>query len=100
MKIFVIGLFLAFGSVSSLRFSHPPITVDSDVILVNKPATLKCNYVKFRTEDIREITWYIGYGGFKGKVRQSNVDFEIGTYLKTNFQICKILDFQLPCHYR
>ena len=69
MKIFVIGLFLAFGSVSALRFSHPPITVDSDVILVNKPATLKCNYVKFRTEDIREITWYIGYGGFKGKVR-------------------------------
>ena len=83
MKIFVIGLFLAFGSVSALRFSHPPITVDSDVILVNKPATLKCNYVKFRTEDIREITWYIGYGGFKGKVRQRNLLIylnRLGTY--------------------
>jgi len=52
----------------ALRFSHVPITVDSDVILVNKPAELTCNYVKFRTETVREINWFISYQGFSAKV--------------------------------
>merc|ERR1719331_1841266 len=52
----------------ALRFSHVPITVDSDVILVNKPAELTCNYVKFRTETVREINWFITYQGFSAKV--------------------------------
>ena len=53
----------------ALRFSHVPITVDSDVILVNKPAELTCNYVKFRTETVREINWFITYQGFSAKVK-------------------------------
>ena len=59
----------------ALRFDiNDPITVDTDVILVGKPAILKCNYMKFRTENVREITWYIAYDGFKSKVsnRQSS----------------------------
>ena len=52
----------------ALRFSHVPITVDSDVILINKPAELSCNYVKFRTETVREINWFITYQGFSAKV--------------------------------
>ena len=53
----------------ALRFDiNDPITVDTDVILVGKPAILKCNYMKFRTENVREISWYIAYDGFKSKV--------------------------------
>ena len=66
MKIWV--LLLAFGLSEALRFSHIPITMDSDVIVVNKPVKLTCNYVKFRTESVREISWYIGYEGFRSKV--------------------------------
>jgi len=53
----------------ALRFDiNDPITVDTDVILVGKPAILKCNYMKFRTENVREISWYIAYDGFKSKI--------------------------------
>jgi len=61
-------LFSVLGACLALRFSHVPIEVDSDVILVNKPAELKCNYVKFRTETVREINWFISYPGFSAKV--------------------------------
>ena len=61
-------LFSVLGACLALRFSHVPVEVDSDVILVNKPAELKCNYVKFRTETVREINWFISYPGFSAKV--------------------------------
>merc|ERR1711936_1494863 len=57
-----------FGLSLGLRFSHVPITVESDVILINKPTELTCNYVKFRTETVREINWYMSYQGFSAKV--------------------------------
>jgi len=60
--------FSILGSTLGLRFSHVPITVESDVILVNKPTELTCNYVKFRTETVREINWFISYQGFSSKV--------------------------------
>ena len=60
--------FPIFGLSLGLRFSHVPITVESDVILINKPTELTCNYVKFRTETVREINWYMSYQGFSAKV--------------------------------
>ena len=64
----------------ALRFSHVPITVDSDVILVNKPAELTCNYVKFRTETVREINWFISYQGFSAKVIMHGTLDEAGCF--------------------
>jgi hypothetical protein len=29
---------------------------------------LTCNYVKYRTEAVREISWYVGYSGFSTKI--------------------------------
>ena len=65
--IFIFCTLVAFAT--ALRFSNDPITVDTDVILVNQPAKLTCNYVKFRTETVREISWFIAYSGFRSKVR-------------------------------
>jgi len=64
----IILSFSILGATLGLRFSHVPITVESDVILVNKPTELTCNYVKFRTETVREINWFISYQGFSAKV--------------------------------
>merc|ERR1712241_735949 len=61
-------IFSLSGLSLGLRFSHVPITVESDVILINKPTELTCNYVKFRTETVREINWYMSYQGFSAKV--------------------------------
>ena len=62
-------IFLSFClCANSLRFSTPAITVDSDAIIVNRPAKLTCNYVKFRTESVRGIGWYLSYEGFRSKV--------------------------------
>jgi len=72
--IFVTDLSLA------LRFGNIPITVDSDVILVNKPTLLKCNYVKFRTETVREINWFISYKGFSAQI----FNFMVSTGQKKN----------------
>ena len=58
---------------SALRFSHNPISVDTDVLVVGRPSTLTCNYVKFRIETIREISWFFGYNGMKMKVFNYNV---------------------------
>jgi hypothetical protein len=68
--ILVLSLFLTIqdGGVEALRFAPSPITVDTEVILINRPATLTCNYVKFKTESVREITWYAAYEGFRSKV--------------------------------
>jgi len=55
-------------SVHALRFSTPSITVDSDAIIVGRPAKLTCNYVKFRTESVRGIGWYLSYEGFRSKI--------------------------------
>ena len=52
----------------SLRFAHNPVSVDSEVLIVGRPARLTCNFVKYRTESVREITWYLGYAGFNTKI--------------------------------
>ena len=45
--------------------------------VVGRPTKLTCNYVKFRTEAVREIAWYAGYNGINTKVssrdRQSSL---------------------------
>merc|ERR1711953_497785 len=64
-------LILAFGLcavANALRFSTPSITVDTDAIIVGQPAKLTCNYVKFRTETVRGIGWYLSYEGFRSKI--------------------------------
>ena len=43
------------------RFAHFPITIDTDFLIVGKPSTVTCNYVKKRVEKVREITWFAGY---------------------------------------
>ena len=40
--------------------------------IVGRPAKLTCNYVKFRTESVREIAWFAGYNGINTKVHISN----------------------------
>jgi len=64
-----------YGSVSALRFAHSPVTVDTEAIIVGRPARLKCNYVKYRTESVRQIKWFAGYPGFKSKI----FDFAVTT---------------------
>ena len=44
-------------------------------IIVGRPARLKCNYVKYRTESVRQIKWFAGYPGFKSKI----FDFAVTT---------------------
>ncbi len=55
-------------TVSALRFDTEPVTADTGVLTVNNPSKLTCNYVKFSTENVREIVWYAGYNGMKTKV--------------------------------
>lgn len=62
---FVLGLAAEFAD--ALRFAHNPVSVDTEVLIVGRPARLTCNYVKYRTESVREISWFIGYAG--GKIR-------------------------------
>lgn len=61
-------LVLTTVTVSSLRFDSEPVTADTGVLTVNNPSKLTCNYVKFSTENVREIIWYAGYNGMKTKV--------------------------------
>ena len=51
-----------------LRFGHNPVTVDTEALIVGKPAKLTCNFVKYRTESVREISWFLGYSGFNTKI--------------------------------
>ncbi|XP_059091785.1 uncharacterized protein LOC131887243 [Tigriopus californicus] len=70
MKALILFSFLLCLSPSTfgLRFAHEPVTVDTDVLIVGKPARLTCNFVKYRTESVREITWFLGYSGFRTKI--------------------------------
>ena len=59
------------GVVNALRIGHngqEAITSSSDILMVGVPARLTCNYIKFQSEKIREITWYAGYNGMSRKV--------------------------------
>ena len=46
----ILGLVLAIilSHADGLRFSHFPITVNTDLLIVGRPTTLTCNYVKYR----------------------------------------------------
>ncbi len=70
--------FLLLGAYSALtatalRFGHNPVTVDTVVLMAGRPSRLKCNYVKYRTESVREIKWYAGYTGFKSKIFEYSI---------------------------
>ena len=70
---FIIVLFAFFnggkhGNVEAIRMKSPAIKLNSDILMVGVPARLTCNYVRMRSEDIRDITWYAGYGGISMKV--------------------------------
>ena len=59
------------GAIDALRIGHngqEAITSSSDILMVGVPARLTCNYIKFQSEKVREITWYAGYNGMSRKV--------------------------------
>ena len=76
MMLKAILILIAANSALALRFAHFPVTVDTDVLVVGKPSKLTCNYVKFRIESVREITWFAGYNGMKMKIFSYNVGTE------------------------
>ena len=55
------------GIVDGLRMKQPAITSSSDILMVGVPARLTCNYIKYQSEKVREITWYAGYNGMSRK---------------------------------
>ena len=57
------------GVVDGLRMKQPAITSSSDILMVGVPARLTCNYIKYQSEKVREITWYAGYNGMSRKVK-------------------------------
>ena len=84
------------------RFAHNPVTVDTEAskmnlhcnsvqnqiivsplpqaIIVGRPARLKCNYVKYRTESVRQIKWFAGYKSSSGSSFSSKIfDFAVTT---------------------
>jgi len=56
------------GIVDGLRMKQPAITSSSDILMVGVPARLTCNYIKYQSEKVREITWYAGYNGMSRKI--------------------------------
>ena len=66
--LLLLSLAQLFSLGHGLRFAHHPVSVDSEVLIVGRPARLTCNFVKYRTESVREITWYLGYSGFNSKI--------------------------------
>ena len=73
MRILTSLLILVIPAALALRFDMNPITVDSEVIVVGRPTKLTCNYAKFRTESVREITWFIGYGSIRTQMFKYSV---------------------------
>jgi len=64
------------GVVNALRIGHngqEAITSSSDILMVGVPARLTCNYIKFQSEKIREITWYAGYNGMSRKLFHNDI---------------------------
>ena len=53
--------------VQALRMKDPAITSSSDILMVGVPARLTCNYIKYQSERVREITWFAGYNGMSRK---------------------------------
>ena len=81
------GLLILGSSSSAFNFfKFTPITVapDPETILLNKPVELTCNYVKFQSENVREITWYITADDYKHKVSKIFSEEEV---LPTFFDI-------------
>lgn len=56
------------GIVQGLRMKPTSVTSSSDILMVGVPARLTCNYIKYQSEKIREVTWYAGYNGMSRKV--------------------------------
>jgi len=54
--------------VQALRMKDPAITSSSDILMVGVPARLTCNYIKYQSERVREITWFAGYNGMSRKI--------------------------------
>ena len=58
-----------YGPVEGLRMKPgPAVTSNMDFLMVGVPARLTCNYIAYRSETVREITWYAGYNGMSSKV--------------------------------
>ena len=57
----LLSIALLAAAAEGFRFAHFPITIDTDFLIVGKPSTVTCNYVKKRVEKVREITWFAGY---------------------------------------
>lgn len=55
-------------SAAALKFGPTPVSVDTEVLIVGRPARLTCNFVKYRTETVREVDWFVAYSGFRAKV--------------------------------
>ena len=60
---------------------HPVKTcILPQAIIVGRPARLKCNYVKYRTESVRQIKWFAGYKSSSGSSFRSKIfDFAVTT---------------------
>jgi len=61
------------GIVEGLRMKPVAITSSSDILMVGVPARLTCNYIKYQSEKIREITWYAGYNGMSRKIYHHDI---------------------------
>ena len=53
----------------ALRFESEPITVEPNVILLNSPASLTCNYMKSSNENVQGLRSYITTEGHRHHVR-------------------------------
>ena len=59
---------------------HINRNVSAQAIIVGRPARLKCNYVKYRTESVRQIKWFAGYKSSSGSSFRSKIfDFAVTT---------------------
>ena len=65
----IIGIFLIHKNAHAIRFQSVPITVEPNVILLNNPVSLTCNYIKSSNEDAQGLRWYITTEGYKHHVR-------------------------------
>ena len=65
----IIGIFFIHKNAHALRFQSVPITVEPNVILLNNPVSLTCNYIKSSNEDAQGLRWYITTEGYKHHVR-------------------------------
>ena len=70
----IILLWASYNSVTALKWAAPhPITVEGDVIHVNKPTKLTCDYVKTPRENVKEVKWTYVQGGLRAPVKTANI---------------------------